>query len=74
MLGRIMPFEPFGEVARLGRRKRLVERGGLVGGVTRMLLQTCADVKNFPQQNDKVAAQQTGNVGNLNRKRPSQPV
>src|ERR1700681_4464878 len=26
-----MPFEPFGEAARLGRRKGLVERGGLVG-------------------------------------------
>jgi hypothetical protein len=26
-----MPFEPFGEAARLGRRKGLIERGGLVG-------------------------------------------
>ena len=26
-----MPFEPFGEAARLGRGKRFVERGGLVG-------------------------------------------
>src|SRR5216684_7645890 len=29
VLGRVMPFEPFGEAARLGGGKGLVERGGL---------------------------------------------